>query len=88
VSVTELCGQAGSFVLLAADGTGKTTVLRSPRAREPGATEVNLSTLGKAEIRGKLQDAAASGAPVYLDAVDSAARLEPVHSWPDWSRPA
>ena len=29
VPVTELCGQAGSFVLLAADGTGKTTVLRA-----------------------------------------------------------
>jgi hypothetical protein len=45
--VTELCGQAGSFVLLAADGTGKTTVLRSLRGREPGSVEVNLSALGK-----------------------------------------
>jgi len=77
VPVTELCGQEESFVLLAADGTGKTTVLRSLRAREPGAVEVNLSTLGKAEIRGKLEAAVAGGAPVYLDAVDSAARLEP-----------
>lgn len=38
---------------------------------------MNLSTLGKAEIRAKLEDAAAGGAPVYLNAVDSAARLEP-----------
>jgi hypothetical protein len=53
VPVTELCGQAGSFVPLAADGTGKTTVLRSLRGREPGAVEVNLHALGKAEIRGK-----------------------------------
>ena len=77
VPVTELCGQSGSFVLLAADGTGKTTVLRSLRAREPGAVEVNLSTLGRAEIRGKLEAAVAGGAPIYLDAVDFAARLEP-----------
>jgi hypothetical protein len=77
VPVTELCGQEESFVLLAADGTGKTTVLRSLRVREPGAVEVNLSTLGKAEMRGKLEAAVAVGAPVYLDAVDSAARLEP-----------
>jgi hypothetical protein len=77
VPATELCGREESFVLLAADGTGKTTVLRSLRAREPGAVEVNLSTLGKAEIRGKLEAAVAGGAPVYLDAVDFAARLEP-----------
>ena len=38
---------------------------------------MNLPALGKAEIRGKLHDASASGAPVYLDALDSAARLEP-----------
>ena len=31
VPVTELCGLAGSFVLLAADGTGKSTVLESLR---------------------------------------------------------
>lgn len=75
--VTELCGQAGSFVLLAADGTGKTVVLCGLRAREPGSVEVSLSALGKTEMRQKLQAAAAGGGPVYLDALDSAARLEP-----------
>ena len=38
---------------------------------------MNLPALGKAEMLGKLLDAAASGAPVYLDAMDFAARLEP-----------
>jgi len=75
--VTELYGQAASFVLLGADGTGKTVVLTGLRAREPEAVEVNLSVLGKAEMRRELADAAATGAPVYVDAVDSAARLEP-----------
>lgn len=67
----------GGFVLLAADGAGKTVVLDGLRDREPGSVEVDLSVLGKAEMREKLRDAAASGAPVYLDALDSAARLEP-----------
>ena len=38
---------------------------------------MNLSTLGKARVLGKLLAAVAGGAPVYLDALDFAARLEP-----------
>jgi hypothetical protein len=77
VPVTELCGPAGSFVLLAADGTGKSTVLGGLRGCEAGAVEVNLPALGKEQVLGKLLDAAAKGIPVYLDALDLAARLDP-----------
>jgi hypothetical protein len=57
-----LCGLPGSFVPLAADGTGKISVLRSLRRRGPGSVEVNLSALGKAEMRERLQDASARSA--------------------------
>jgi hypothetical protein len=70
----ELAGQEGSFVLLAADGAGKSTVMRHLRLAEPASTEVNLPGLEKTEIRHKLQQAVAAGGPVYLDALDVAAR--------------
>jgi hypothetical protein len=75
--VLELAGQQGSFVLLAADGAGKTTVMRHLRLAEPGSAEVNLAAFDKAGIRHELQEAAAAGGPVYLDALDIAARHLP-----------
>jgi hypothetical protein len=75
--VTELAGSAASFVLLAADGVGKSTVLQGLREREPGAVEVRLATLDKRGMRDALLDAAETGAPIYLDALDVAARLAP-----------
>jgi hypothetical protein len=75
--VKELAGQAESFVLLAADGAGKSTVLRGLRALEPGAIEVDLRVLDRAGMRDALREAVAAGGPVYLDALDVAARLEP-----------
>jgi len=64
-------------VLLAADGAGKTTVMRHLRLAEPGSAEVNLAAFDKAGIRHELQEAAAAGGPVYLDALDIAARHLP-----------
>ena len=75
--VVELAGQEGSFVLLAADGAGKSTVLRHLRLAEPASTEVSLPGLEKAEIRHELRQAVAAGGPVYLDALDVAARHLP-----------
>src|SRR5579859_516080 len=46
--ITDLSGQAGSFVLLAADGAGKSTVLHGLRDRERGAIAVDLRVLDKA----------------------------------------
>jgi hypothetical protein len=71
---SELRGQAGSFILLAADGTGKTFLLDRLREREPGAVRVNLATLDRAGIRERLREAAAGGGPVYLGGLDSAVR--------------
>jgi hypothetical protein len=76
-SVTELAGQPGSFVLLAADGAGKTRVLESLRAMEAAPTVVNLLALDAAGIREELQQAVAAGGPVYLDALEIAARYVP-----------
>jgi hypothetical protein len=73
----ELAGQEGSFVLLAADGAGKSTVMRHLRLAEPASTEVTLPGLDKAGIRHELQQAVAAGGPVYLDALDIAARHLP-----------
>lgn len=70
----ELAEQPGSFVLLAADGAGKSTVLQHLQLAEPVCTEVNLPAYDAAGIRQKLQQAVAAGGPVYLDALDIAAR--------------
>ncbi len=74
---TDLAGKPGSFVLLAADGAGKSTVLRGLRDREPGAIEVDLRVLDRTGMHLELRDAIATGAPVYLDALDEAALHEP-----------
>lgn len=75
--VTELAGQPGSFVLVAADGAGKSRVLESLRATEPGSLVVNLLALDAAGIRHELQRAIAARGPVYLDALEIAARYVP-----------
>jgi hypothetical protein len=75
--VADLAGQPGNFVLLAPGGAGKSTVLHGLRGREPGAVNVDLVVLDKAEIRRELRDAIAAGGPVYLDAIDEAALHEP-----------
>lgn len=72
----QLCGQAGSFVLLAADGTGKSFVLDSLREREARAVRLNLATLDRAVTRERLEGAAAGGVPVYLVGLDSAVRQD------------
>jgi hypothetical protein len=75
--VAALAGRSASFVLLAADGAGKSTVLRGLRAREPGAVEIDLRVLDKTGMGRELRAAIAAGAPVYLDALDEAALWEP-----------
>jgi hypothetical protein len=70
----ELAGTKESFVLLAADGAGKTMVLDSLRAAEVTATAVTLSSLDVTAIRHKLRRAIMAGGPVYLDALEIAAR--------------
>jgi hypothetical protein len=75
--IVDLSGQAGSFVLLAADGAGKSTVLRGLRDREHGAIAVDLRVLDKAGMHRELQEAIAAGAPIYLDALDEALLHEP-----------
>lgn len=74
----DLAGQPGSFVLLAAGGAGKSTVLRGLRCREAGAVEVDLVVLDRTGMGRELRDAIAAGGPVYLDALDEAALHEPV----------
>lgn len=61
-------------MLLAADGAGKTMVLGSLRAAEVTATAVTLSSLDVTAIRHKLRRAIMAGGPVYLDALEIAAR--------------
>jgi hypothetical protein len=75
--MTDLAGTSSSFVLLAAGGVGKTTVLRRLREREPHAVEVDLRTLDKTGMHDELRGAIEGGAPVYLDALDEAALYEP-----------
>jgi hypothetical protein len=75
-ATTELCRQTGSFVLLAAEGTGKTFVLDSLREREPEAVRVNLATLDRSGTRGRLEEASAGSVPVYLYGLDSAVRQD------------
>ena len=70
--IADLLGQAGSFVLLAADGVGKSTVLQGLRDRERGAIAVDLRVLDKAGMHHELREAIAAGGPVYLDALDEA----------------
>ena len=73
---SELAGTPWSFVLLAADGAGKSTVLDGLRNRETGATEVDLRVLDRTGMGLALQDAIAAGTPIYLDALDEAALHE------------
>ena len=64
-------------MLLAADGAGKSTVMRHLQLAEPACTKVNLPALDKAGIGYELEQAVAAGGPVYLDALDVAARHLP-----------
>jgi hypothetical protein len=75
--VAELAGLPGSFVLLAADGAGKSTALESLQEIEPACTAVSLPALDVAGIRDALRRAIRAGGPVYLDALDVAARYVP-----------
>lgn len=75
--VTDLIGSSSSFVLLAPGGVGKSTVLTELWRREPGAVEVDLMTLDKGELRQELTAATMGGGPVYVDALDVAAREMP-----------
>ena len=60
--VSELAGQPGGCVLLAADGVGKSRVLESLRAMEPSSLVVNLLKLEASGIREELQRAIAFSA--------------------------
>lgn len=73
----DLVGLQSSFVLLAAGGAGKTTVLRELREGEHDAFEVDLRTLDKSGMHEKLRRAFEVCAAVYLDALDEAALYEP-----------
>jgi hypothetical protein len=75
--VAELVGQPGGFVLLAADGAGKSMVLESLRAVEAAPTVVNLLALDAAGLRDELRQAITAGDPVHLDALEIAARYLP-----------
>lgn len=55
--IADLSGQAGSFVLLAADGAGKSTVFQGLRDREHSAIAVDLRVLDKAGMHHELQEA-------------------------------
>jgi hypothetical protein len=68
---------AGSFVLLAPGGAGKTTVLSALRSREPSATVVDLSLYDKSGMHRELATAIDLGQPVYLDGLDVVAREDP-----------
>ncbi len=75
-SVSSLANYPSSFVLLAAGGAGKSTVLRWLRERERNAIQIDLRTLDKSGMHRGLLDAIAIGAPIYLDALDEAALNE------------
>ncbi|WP_143271477.1 hypothetical protein [Amycolatopsis echigonensis] len=76
VPVADLVG-AGSFVLLAPGGAGKTTVLEALRSCESDATVIDLSLHDKSGMHRELDAAIDVGKPVYLDGLDVAAREEP-----------
>ncbi len=72
----DLVGQRQSFVLLAPGGAGKSWALRELQHRELDAITVHLSVLDKAGMHRELENAVATGRPVYIDAVDEAALHE------------
>lgn len=76
VPAAELIGSGRSLVLLSPGGTGKTHLLRTMCSRENG-TWVDLPLLDRREVREELARAVAAGRPVYLDALDEAARHDP-----------
>ncbi len=76
-AVTDLVGDGGSVVLLAAGGAGKTTVFGWLRSREAGSREVNLLGLDRRAIRESLSEAIDVGDVIYVDALDQVALREP-----------
>ncbi len=70
ISVADLVGSSGSFVLLASGGVGKTTVLDALRLQEDGAIAVDLSLFDKSGMHHALAAAVERSGPVYLDGLD------------------
>ncbi|MPZ28792.1 MAG: hypothetical protein GEV12_20940 [Micromonosporaceae bacterium] len=73
--VADLCSDGVGFVLLAAGGVGKTTVLEWLRGQEPVGLSVDLLGLDRHGMREALEEAARTARPIYVDAVDEVAQL-------------
>lgn len=75
--VEDLLDEQSSFVMLAAGGVGKSTVLSMLRDLEPSAVEIDLPILDESGMRDEILAAIESGGPVYLDSLDEAALHKP-----------
>ena len=75
--VSSLAGAGYSFVLLAAGGAGKTTLIDELQHLEPGSVSVDLGMLSEQTLPAAIRDATSDHGIVYLDALDEALQRIP-----------